>query len=109
MIRSVMLQARWLGVPPLLAFTVDDETLELGGADAGNVRRMMLAAADVGSVVIDPYPTSVEITDPLRERGEFVAVLAVAYLLPDWLRAWLRPDKGEGEHDETEGLLEPEY
>ncbi len=82
---------------------IDEETLDLGGPDADTVRAMMEAAVAAGVVTIDPYPTSVAITDPLRDRGQFAAVLAEAYALPDWLRDWIPQDEDADGLDEDQG------
>lgn len=108
MIRSVHIAARFAGFPPALAFTVDDDTLALGGPDADAVRGLMDAATADGSVSIEPHPTSVAITDPLRDRMQFAAVLAQAYDLPDWLRDWIPEDDDAGD-DSLPGDLRPIY
>lgn len=85
------------GLASSLSFTLDDETLALGGRDAEAVAGLLRAAAAAGSVTIDPYPTTVAIDDPFIRRDQFAAVLAERYALPDWLQDWA--DNGESEQD----------
>lgn len=86
--RDLDLTARYVGFPPSLCFTLDDETLQLGGPDAEAVAGLLRAAQAAGFVTIDPYPTSVEIVDPFNDRSQLAAVLSEGYRLPDWLQAW---------------------
>ena len=72
-----------------IAFTLDDESLEVPGPDASLVLELLRAAAAVGHVVIHPYPTMVETPAPERDRGQFAAVLADQYHLSELLAAWL--------------------
>lgn len=72
-----------------LAITLDDETLAVSGPDAAIVEQMLAEAVEIGHVVIHPYPTMVEITDPQNDRAQFAAVLADRYQLPEVMEGWL--------------------
>jgi hypothetical protein len=106
--RDLDLTARYVGFPPSLNFTLDDESLEIGGLDAEAVGDMLRAAAATGSVVVDPYPTSIAITDPFRSRAQLAAVLAEGYALPDWLQDWIPQDDAASE-DGVPDDLRPIY
>ena len=108
--RDLELSDRFSGVPAVLRFTLDDETLALGGPDAAAVAELLRAAWVTGSVTIDPYPTSVAITDPFQDRAQLAAVLAERYALPDWLQAWALEgeedaDLDAGDAEEPPGLV----
>lgn len=106
--RQLVMHAALDGFPACLEFSVDDGTLDLGGRDAETVVTLLSAAVAAGSVVIAPYPTSVEISDPLRDRAQFAAVLAQAYPLPGWMRAWIPPDS-DAEEVDNDGCDEVTY
>lgn len=72
-----------------LVVTLDDETLAVSGPDAAIIDQLLAEAVEIGHVVIHPYPTMVEITDPRKDRAQFAAVLSDRYQLPEVMEGWL--------------------
>jgi hypothetical protein len=80
-----------------IEFEWDIEAGLLRGPDAQVIQNMAADAKSVCVIVGDPYPTSYEITDPLKKQGELAAILSVYYHLPDDLLASIKRPGDDGE------------
>lgn len=79
-----------------LDFEWNPETGEVRGRDAGRVTVLARQAADEGSVVGHPYPTSYEIKDPLHRPNEMAVVLGQFWKLPvDLALAYPKPEEDD--------------
>lgn len=99
MFRKFVLQpAVWHQQP--LEFEWDAESGEVRGRDADKVRNMAVSAQKEGCMIGHPYPTTYDITDPLRKASEMAALLGQEWTLPDELiREYPAPDVDEDEGD----------
>lgn len=80
-----------------IEFEWDVSAGQLRGPDAPMILDMAERAKAVGTIVGDPYPTSYQITDPLKKQGELAAILGVYYHLPDNLMATIKRPEDDGE------------
>lgn len=68
-----------------LRFAWDDETGEVAGPGADEVRTLAAYAIEQGYVCSVPRPTCYDITDPLHKAPEMAAILARFWVLDDFL------------------------
>lgn len=81
----------------------DPDTGALGGAAADEVRGLVAAALDAGTVTGHPYPTQHAISrDPLRDRALFAVVIGQRWCVPDALADDYPAPPDEGGNDDLE-------
>ena len=87
-----------------LEFEWDVERGELRGRDADKVLRLIDSALKDGYVVGHPYPTSYDITDPLRKVSEMAVLLGQEWHLPDELSS-AYPFRHDDDEDSFSGRM----
>lgn len=76
-----------------LEFEWDPDTGGVRGKDAGRVLTVAQRAKDEGEVQGHPYPTTYQITNPLRDPSEMAVVLGQYWKLPaDLALAYPKPE-----------------